>query len=55
MLNNSIMLVFAFVASVIDLNLYIRAALRNKIISSPNFRTLHSSDSITAEGTLLYH
>lgn len=52
MLNNSIIFVFAFVASVIGLNIYIKVALRNKIISSPNFRSLHSSESITGGGAV---
>ena len=50
MLINSIIFIFTFVASVIGLNLYIKIALRNKIISSPNFRTLHLTDAITGGG-----
>ena len=52
MLINSMIFVFTFVASVIGLNLYIKVALRNKIISSPNFRTLHASDAITGGGAI---
>jgi len=42
----------AFVASVLGLRLYIKVAMRNKIIASPNFRTLHSSDAITSGGVV---
>lgn len=52
MLINSMIFIFTFVASVIGLILYIKVALRNKIISSPNFRTLHSSDAITGGGAI---
>jgi len=52
MLTNLMTFVFAFVASVIGLHLYIKVAQRNKIISSPNFRTLHLSDAITGGGVV---
>ena len=50
MLINLMSFVFIFVASVLGLLLYMKVARRNKIISSPNFRTLHLGDAITGGG-----
>ena len=52
MLNYLTIFIFAFVAIVSGLNLYMKVVPRNKVISCPNFRTLHSSVSITVRGAI---